>query len=69
MLIERFKPVWNHVLDGFGNHDPGSGRHQGLTPLWDTLHPGREWAEHLLANPETANELSIKIINYLLDPA
>jgi hypothetical protein len=32
MLIERFKPVWNRVLDGFGNHDPGSGRHKGKMP-------------------------------------
>jgi hypothetical protein len=23
MLIERFKPVWNRALEGFGNHDPG----------------------------------------------
>ena len=27
LLIERFKPVWNRILDGFGNHDPGKGRH------------------------------------------
>lgn len=23
MLIEMFNPLWNRVLDGFGNHDPG----------------------------------------------
>lgn len=47
MLIERFKPVWNRVLDGFGNHDPGKGRYQGMMPQWDCLHPGRAWAERL----------------------
>ena len=29
LLIEMFNPLWNKVIDGFGNHDPGSGRHQG----------------------------------------
>ena len=23
ILIETFQPVWNVVVDGFGNHDPG----------------------------------------------
>lgn len=27
MLIEMFAPVWNKLLDGFGNHDPGKGRY------------------------------------------
>jgi hypothetical protein len=27
LLISRFVPLWNHHLDGFGNHDPGSGRY------------------------------------------
>jgi hypothetical protein len=26
MLIEMFSPVWNKLLDGFGNHDPSKGR-------------------------------------------
>lgn len=47
MLIERFKPVWNRVLDGFGNHDPGKGRYNGMMPPWDCLHPGRTWATRL----------------------
>lgn len=41
ILIQRFSPVWNAVLDGFGNHAPGSGRQSGVLSLWDTLHPGR----------------------------
>lgn len=41
-LIEHYRPIWNVCLDGFGLHDPGSGR----TPViswWDALHPGRVW--------------------------
>jgi Eco29kI restriction endonuclease len=28
MLIDLFNPVWNKLIDGFGNHDPGKGRYQ-----------------------------------------
>jgi hypothetical protein len=47
LLIERTKPLWNIVLDGFGNHDPGSGRYNQQISAWDTLHPGRAWAKKL----------------------
>ena len=47
LLIETFSPIWNRVIDGFGNHDPGKGRHQGKTPAWDVIHPGRGWAKKL----------------------
>lgn len=44
LLIQTFKPLWNVALDGFGNHDPGSGRRLQKRSPWDTLHPGRSWA-------------------------
>lgn len=47
LLIEMFNPVWNRLVDGFGNHDPGSGRYLGKMPAWDALHPGRTWAKKL----------------------
>lgn len=43
-LIEHYQPIWNVCIEGFGNHDPGSGRHQGVISWWDALHPGRAWA-------------------------
>ncbi|MEX2580266.1 MAG: Eco29kI family restriction endonuclease [Verrucomicrobiales bacterium] len=49
LVIEKFTPLWNKVVDGFGNHDPGAGRYGGRRPLWDELHPGRPWAERCLA--------------------
>jgi len=45
MLIDLFNPVWNKLIDGFGNHDPGKGRYEQQRAPWDTLHPGRAWAE------------------------
>ncbi|MEV7624245.1 Eco29kI family restriction endonuclease [Actinoplanes sp. NPDC089786] len=44
LLIGHFQPLWNQVLQGFGNHDPGGGRRRGARPDWDELHPGRSWA-------------------------
>jgi hypothetical protein len=46
-LLEHYKPAWNVILDGFGNHDPGKGRYEGEITWWDALHPGRSWAAKL----------------------
>ena len=48
-LIDHFRPVWNTVIEGFGNHDPGSGRRNMRRPYWDIIHPGRPWAAKLKA--------------------
>ncbi|MDB9512979.1 Eco29kI family restriction endonuclease [Kamptonema animale CS-326] len=44
-LIKLSKPLWNTAMDGFGNHDPGSGRYNQAKSAWDVIHPGRLWAE------------------------
>jgi hypothetical protein len=43
-LIKLNKPLWNTVVDGFGNHDPGSGRYEQAKSDWDVIHDGRAWA-------------------------
>lgn len=65
LLIEKFAPVWNRVLDGFGNHDPGRGRHSGKMPYWDCVHPGREWAKRLQPCAYTKEELENRVRIYL----
>jgi hypothetical protein len=67
LLIAHFRPVWNLALDGFGNHDPGSGRYSGLRPLWDVLHPGRAWANKCRPRPETAAQLALRVAKFLRD--
>ena len=52
-LIEHYQPCWNVCIEGFGLHNPGKGRLQGLCPWWDTLHPGRPWAVGLQPRSET----------------
>lgn len=44
-LIKLNRPLWNTAVDGFGNHDPGSGRYEQAKSDWDVIHPGRAWAE------------------------
>lgn len=46
-LIGRLRPLWNTTIDGFGNHDPGSGRYEQAKSEWDRIHPGRTWATRL----------------------
>lgn len=57
LLISKFSPLWNVVVDGFGNHTPGSGRFAGMRPNWDTLHPGRAWAEKCKAGEKSEKEI------------
>jgi len=65
MMIERFKPLWNLVLDGFGNHDPGKGRYSSMMPQWDCMHPGRAWADRLRPCASTREQLFERMIAYL----
>jgi hypothetical protein len=64
LLIKRFSPVWNCLIDGFGNHDPGKGRYMGTVPKWDTLHPGRPWAAKCQARSETPEMMIVQLENY-----
>lgn len=57
LLIESFAPVWNSTVEGFGNHDPGSGRYNSQKPLWDMVHPGRPWAERMRDNRKPREEI------------
>jgi len=53
VLIEKFQPLWNRVIDGFGNKDPGRRRATQYRSSWDVLHPGRDFTRKLAANPLT----------------
>lgn len=70
LLIAKFAPVWNTLIDGFGNHDPGKGRYNGLCPRWDVLHPGRVWATKCRPRPETVQQIKTDVAEYFrLQPA
>jgi hypothetical protein len=65
LIIARFTPIWNSLIDGFGNHNPGKGRHAGMRPRWDVLHPGRGWAVNLAERPENAAQIAQDAETYL----
>ena len=65
LLIAKFSPIWNNIVDGFGNHDPGKGRYEGMRPRWDVLHPGRAWATKCKQRRETQQQIITDISTYL----
>lgn len=65
LLIARYSPLWNSLVEGFGNHDPGRGRYEGLRPRWDTLHPGRGWAERCRERDEAPADIERDVASYL----
>jgi hypothetical protein len=64
-LIKEYRPLWNTVVDGFGNHDPGSGRYDQAKSEWDILHPGRPWAKKLRGKSPDLEGIKAKIRNKL----
>lgn len=65
MMITRFSPVWNTLIDGFGNNDPGAGRYAQMVSRWDVLHPGRVWADRCARRNETADDIAREVANHL----
>lgn len=60
-LIRKHRPLWNSVIDGFGNHDPGKGRYNQARSEWDVLHPGRRWADRLTGAAPALEEVMAKV--------
>lgn len=60
-IIQKFKPLWNLVVEGFGNHTPGAARFSGKRPLWDELHPGRPWAAQCQPPKTSRDEILEKV--------
>ena len=66
LLIETFKPAWNLLVDGFGHHDQGKSRRGQKKSAWDTLHPGRSWAEKgKKPNNKSAKQIARDVVAYL----
>lgn len=65
LLISMFSPLWNQILDGFGNHDPGAGRYNQQQSSWDVIHPGRPWARRLKPYSRSTEEILKTIAKFL----
>lgn len=65
MLIETFRPVWNIIIDGFGNKAPGRRRATQYRSSWDILHPGRDFSKYLADSELTPEDIARKLEAYL----
>jgi hypothetical protein len=64
-LIKLNLPLWDSSLDGFGNHDPGSGRYEQAKSDWDVIHHGRSWAERLNGEANSKETILLNIEKHL----
>lgn len=69
-MIEKFQPVWNKVVEGFGIKTPGKRRKDQYRSLWDTIHPGRRFVTNLQlpAHPKGVAQILSEIEEYLMMP-
>ena len=61
--IQRYLPLWNTTVDGFGNHDPGNRRKDQYRSDWDVVHPGRSWAVKLGQNPRAVGQILAAVLH------
>ncbi|MEI6702462.1 MAG: Eco29kI family restriction endonuclease [Deltaproteobacteria bacterium] len=64
-LIKLNMPLWNTAVDGFGNHDPGSGRYEQAKSDWDVIHTGRAWADKCNGKHNEKNAIVSSIRQHL----
>jgi hypothetical protein len=63
---QRYRPVWNALIDGFRNHAVGRWKERGAAfTLGHTLHPAQGWASILRPRAETAAAIEQENVEYL----
>jgi hypothetical protein len=66
-LIKLNRPLWNSVVDGFGNHTPGAGRFKQAKSDWDVIHAGRAWAEKCEGVPKNEEAIIKSIEQHFME--
>lgn len=67
-LINFFKPIWNSetkICFGLGKHGDSSETRVNKRSPWDTLHPGREWADAIKHNQKEPDVILKQIAEHL----
>lgn len=65
-LIAMHRPLWNSVIDGFGNHHPGRKRLTSKITQWDALHPRRSWVKEMSGEAPDLKMLNRRVKDYLV---
>jgi hypothetical protein len=67
-LINMFKPIWNSetkICFGLGKHGDSSDTRGNKRSPWDTLHPGRAWADASSENQKPPGLIAEQIREHL----
>jgi hypothetical protein len=71
-MIRLFNPIWNKeckICYGFGKHGDSSETRKNKRSPWDTMHPGRKWAEGTEKNQMERIEIEKRItVHFLKHP-
>lgn len=66
LLITKFAPLWNLIVEGFGNNNPGKHRASGIKSRWDLLHAGRSYAAGGSQRQESTSDIEREVRLHLL---
>ncbi|WP_110971263.1 Eco29kI family restriction endonuclease [Pseudomonas huaxiensis] len=67
-LINFFKPIWNSetkICFGLGKHGDSSKTRDNKRSPWDTMHPGRAWADQSTKDQKTRDQIIAEIDQHL----
>ena len=67
-LIDFFKPIWNSetkICFGLGKHGDSAATRGNKRSPWDTMHPGREWADASTENQKSPGLILSQIADHL----
>ncbi|PWE38568.1 restriction endonuclease [Pseudomonas prosekii] len=68
-LIKFFKPIWNSetkICFGLGKHGDSASTRANKRSPWDTLHPGRKWADSSEQNQKPYELILDQIANHFV---
>ncbi len=65
-LIAEYTPLWNAVIDGFGNNPPGGKRMGGIVPKWHILHRGVKWALQMTGPRADVRSVQKSVMDYMM---
>lgn len=66
-MIHLFRPIWNSqtgILYGLGKHGDDADTRANKRSPWDTLHPGRKWAERSKEDAKTPATIAAELTQH-----
>jgi hypothetical protein len=67
-MIRLFQPIWNKEIKicfGIGKHGDSAKTRANKRSPWDTMHPGRRWAEDTTADQMKRSDIETRIREHL----